>query len=133
MISLKPLVFKRNFTWRLLFYSWKDLKRRYLHSQNLNKNNFSKIDPVSLFWFVKTADQIRNGTFIYKESKNSTIRSHYTIKNSLISRVKQRIIENAFVIILEPYFYLDFSFVNLNLKKVFACKIKVKFELFLTT
>lgn len=127
MISLKPLVFKRNFTWRLLFYSWKDLKRRDLHFQNLNKYNLSKIDPVSIHWFVKTANQIRMGTFLYKESKKITNRSHYAIKNSLISRIKQRIIENAFVIILEPYFYLDFSFVNLNLKKVFAYKIKVKF------
>lgn len=127
MIILKSLVFKRNFTWRLLFYSWKDLKFRYFHSQNLNKNHFSKVDPISTYWFVKTAEQIRKGNFCFKETKSISYLSQFAIKNSLIGCIKQRIIENAFVIILEPYFYLDSSFVNLNLRKVFARKIKIKF------
>lgn len=125
MSDLKPLIFKQNFTWRLLFYSWKDLKRRFFHSKNINGYNLFKIDPISSYWFVKTADQMRKGSFNYKEHGNKLVKSQYNTNKFLVNRLKQRIIENALVILLEPYFYLDFSFVNLNLKKVFVYNLKI--------
>jgi hypothetical protein len=132
MSNLKPLIFKQNFTWRLLFYSWKDLKRRFFHSKNLNGYDSFKIDSISSYWFVKTAEQIRKGSFVYKEHINNVNISQYTTHKFLVNRLKQRIIENAFVILLEPYFYLDFSFVNLNIKKVFVYNVKIFYKIFLT-
>lgn len=120
MSNFKPFVFKQSFTWRLLFYAWKDLKDRYVNSRNINVYNSLKVDPISSFWFIKTADQISKGSFKYEKQKNGNCTNQYTGQKSLIKRIKQRIIENALVILFESYFHLDSSFVNLNLRKVFA-------------
>jgi hypothetical protein len=79
----------------LLLYSWNELKfnNKLFFNTDFNKRLF---DPISKKWFYKASSLIRSGKFFYhkKTSKNT----------SSLSNLKFKIIENAFLKLLEPCF-----------------------------
>lgn len=103
------LLFRKLFTSSLLYYSWVKLKRELKYSFYSTKSQ-----PISKNWFDKTSILIRNGSFTYSNSECINLEKIISKKKFLFI-LKNRIIENAFVILLEPFFKVDFSFKSFNL------------------
>jgi len=104
----KMLTFSKVFTSNFLFYSWNDLK----NNKNLISSFSGKkvIRPISKFWFEKTSLLIKSGKFIYKKNKDFNINCMNS-KRQLLVNIKNNIIENSFILLLEPYFS-DAIFIN---------------------
>nr|YP_009145434.1 maturase [Monomorphina parapyrum]AKL78908.1 maturase [Monomorphina parapyrum] len=113
----------------LLFYSWNDLKfnSKFFFNTDLDKK---LLNPISKKWFYKTSLLIRSGKFVYQKKTSKNLSS--------LSNLKFKIIENAFLKLIEPCFkslffdpklslieYLrNFSFNLLNLSKFFDIKYR---------
>lgn len=117
MLKIRHLV-----TPDLLFYSWNDIKTNNKFIFDLTKRGI--LEPISKSWFKKVALLIQKGNYIY--ANNNFIRSDnfYSQKNFL-QVLKNKILENAFLLILKPsfreYFLKDFSLtecLRLSIKKL---------------
>jgi hypothetical protein len=93
----------------LLFYSWTDLKFNFKVFFNVDFNR-KLFEPISKKWFLKTSSLIRNGKFIYEKTNFSP-----RLNLSSLSNLKFKIIENAFLKLLEPCFNSCLVNTNLNL------------------
>jgi hypothetical protein len=90
----------RLLTSHFLFFSWIDLKNnKKLFSNLSNTTSF----PISKSWFQKTSLLIRKGKSFYKFRKKTYI-NKYNFKKKLLINLKVNIIENAIILLLEPYF-----------------------------
>lgn len=105
-----------NFTPELLFFTWKRLK-------TFNSNDFCI--PIPSIWFKKVAALVRSGKFNYAKLRNrgSSFSKYKKKKQSL--QVKSRIVEQAFIFLVLPFFRNYFLFKNFKnfteyLTKVFA-------------
>lgn len=110
------LSFKKVFNANLLFYSWNCLKKQNSFLILSHKQTFG---PISHVWFRKTSLLINSGNFIYKKFNVSVI-NRYNYKKRVLSCIKFRVIENAFLYLLEPYFKSFFSRENLN-RREYVC------------
>ena len=85
-----------------LIFSWFDIKN--------NKKPFSTILldeislPVSKSWFEKTSLLIKKGKTFYNFNQITRI-NRYNLKKDFLVNIKTNIIENAIVLILEPFFF----------------------------
>lgn len=112
---------KNLFTTDLLLYSWNHL----INNQNVRLFNITKIYiPISRKWFLKVAYLIRYGKFMYKKILDIKKRST-KYNQKIFLNLKYKVIENAFLIILSPFFNRTFiSFLKcVNVLKV----IKITF------
>lgn len=106
------LTFLKVFTCNFLFYSWNDLKN--------NKNRVScfsgkkVLRPISKYWFEKVSLLIRSGKFVYKNNKNFNINCMNSKRQFLVN-IKNNILENSFILLLEPYFSDAFFSNSFNL------------------
>jgi hypothetical protein len=107
--NLKSLI-----TREFLYYSWIDLKNK--EKSFYSSSKVWVLEPLSKAWFEKTSFLIRRGDFIYNQKKISGFNKFFFIRKKLsLRKVKNKIIENAFLILLKPYFS-DSSFIkDLNL------------------
>jgi len=107
-MKLLDLALKDLITSDFLYYSWIDLKNK---SKNLfNSSDIGRSEPLSKNWFNKTSVLIRRGTYDYKNVRSEDDRSSeyypmYFSKKLFLRKLKNKIIENAFVLILESYLY----------------------------
>ena len=91
-------------TSHFLFFSWIDLRN--------NKNIFSSFSsyktslPISKYWFEKTSALIRSGKASYNADRKIRL-SKYNFKKKFLINLKAKIIENSFVLLLEPYFFCN--------------------------
>lgn len=94
-MTLSFLISRSLISSELLYYSWNDLKVNYkfFFKTDFNKRLF---DPVSKKWFKKTSLLIRTGKFLYGKNASKTASS--------LTNLKFKIIENAFLKLLEPCF-----------------------------
>lgn len=114
MIEIKRLI-----TSDLLFYSWNDLKVGNKFIFDLAKKGV--LDPISKSWFKKAAIFIQKGNYIYANSNFVTSDKFYSQKNFL-QVLKNKILENAFLLILKPFFR-EFFFRDINLTKCLRLSI----------
>jgi hypothetical protein len=88
------LILDSVFTSNLLVFSWNSLKvNKYFIFLSKDISY-----PITKIWINKTSFLIRKGRFIYKPF----------FRNFSIYRLRFRIIENAFFLILKPFFYKFF-------------------------
>lgn len=88
-----------------LFFSWKQIKvKTKMHNMFFEKKFFY---PPSRLWFIKTSLLIRKSNFYYSYLFTSTFVSSF-LDNLFISsfiNLKFLIIQNAFLILMKPFFY----------------------------
>lgn len=96
MIKMKRLI-----TSDLLFYSWNDLKtgNKFIFDLTIK----GSLDPISKSWFDKAATFIQKGIYTYANGKFVRSDKFYSQKNFL-QVLKNKILENAFLLILRPHF-----------------------------
>lgn len=104
-------ILEKFFTAEFLLFSWNDLKNNKQISISFREKVLFR--PISALWFEKTALLLKNGKFSYKKIKTIKI-NNYTLKNCN-SFYKAKIVENAFLLIVKPYFYNNFFFKNFDL------------------
>nr|YP_010700262.1 putative group II intron reverse transcriptase/maturase mat2 [Euglena undulata]WCH63461.1 putative group II intron reverse transcriptase/maturase mat2 [Euglena undulata] len=104
------LKIKRLITLDLLFYSWNDIKANNKFVFDLTKKGIS--EPISKSWFKKAALFIQKGNYNYENTSMARLDKFYSQKNFL-QVLKNKILENAFLLILKPsfreYFFKDFN------------------------
>jgi hypothetical protein len=104
------LKIKRLITPDLLFYSWNDIKANNKFVFDLTKKGIS--EPISKSWFKKAALFIQKGNYNYENTSMARLDKFYSQKNFL-QVLKNKILENAFLLILKPsfreYFFKDFN------------------------
>lgn len=93
------LFFNNVFDKDVLFFSWNYLKKQ---NKSLIFPYKKVLAPITNSWFQKTSLLIKSGNFVYKNFNGSFI-SKYNFKKKT-NNIKFKIIENAFVSILQPYF-----------------------------
>nr|AKL78972.1 maturase [Euglena viridis] len=96
------------FTPEFLFFSWNDLKNKkfFFHFSNLKTLN-----PISKLWFNKVSILIQSGRFFYKPKKKRVY--FFMSIRKKINNIKIQILENAFLLIMQPYFLNNLYFKNL--------------------
>lgn len=91
-------------TSNFLYYSWVNLKSKKGNSFDLREINCN--EPLSKYWFSKASLLIRNGVYDYGINYKSNFSSLYSFdKKVFLRKLKNKVIENAFLLILEPYFF----------------------------
>nr|YP_009137058.1 maturase [Euglena viridis]AJF21611.1 maturase [Euglena viridis] len=128
MIDNNSMVLKL-FTSEFLLFSWNDLKNNknfYLNFQNSKKNFY----PISKLWFIRVSTLIQSGRFLYKTKKKKKFL--FMSNKKKIHNIKIQILENAFLLIMQPYFlnniflkfliFLNFSFNLVNFSHYFLAK-----------
>lgn len=88
-------------TSHFLFFSWIDLKNNKKILSNFSSSEISV--PISRYWFDKTSSLIRTGKASYKIERQNRI-NRYNFKKKFLVNLKTNIIENSFVLLLEPCF-----------------------------
>lgn len=105
------LVLKKVLTPEFLQYSCNDLKyNKFIYFGPFSKFIF---EPISKKWFSRVSYLIRTGEFVYQDL-NFTRRNKVFNKGLLIGSLKFKIIENAFLKLLQPVFPLDNIDFDLN-------------------
>lgn len=98
-----------NLTPELLYFCWKKLKT---YSRNNNAIPTDYCSPISKKWFKTVPFLIAQGKFSYTRTKyNSKTLSLFRLKTTKSSiQVKNRVLENAFLFLIRPYFLNYFLF-----------------------
>lgn len=108
------LKLKNSVTSELLYYSWINLKN---NNEGLFESKASSfLEPLSKYWFDKASSLIRNGTYRY--TINNILKTGslaYSYKKTFLGKLKNKIIENAFLLLLKPYFSFGSNLENINL------------------
>nr|YP_009032719.2 maturase [Euglenaformis proxima]AGL11985.2 maturase [Euglenaformis proxima] len=90
-----------------LFYSWKELKKKKIKFSSFLK--LDRFNPVGRLWFEKISYQLRENCFDYEKNFFISFNKHGLKKYvSLSSSFQIRIIENAIISIVQPYFSIYF-------------------------
>lgn len=114
-LKFSNLILKNSITSNLLYYSWINLKN---NRDNVFDLTFkSNIEPLSKYWFEKTSFLIRSGNYLYSNKDNllSSDRNVNFSNKISSSSVKDKIVENAFLILLKLFFSTSFNSKNINL------------------
>ena len=108
-MSFKKSLFKEVITSQFLVYSWVSLKS----NRNFRLIYFrkKKFEAINNKWFIRTANLIKNGNYVYKNLKDTKFLS--------LSYLKNKIIENAILIYISSFLMknLFLSSINFSLKE----------------
>lgn len=113
MLSSNNSVLSNFFTLEFLIFSCNDLKNN--SKMQLEFRNYKFYYPISRFWFERTSFLIRSGSFSYKNFSVLKVKNIDRFRNFSISFFKAKIIENAFLLLIRPYFFNSFFFKSFNL------------------
>lgn len=106
-------ILEKYFTYELLIFSWNQLKLNKSFLSNLNKNFIAL--PIGKSWFKRVSFLISHNQYRYNNDMLSSSFLKQDNFNYLTrSTIKAFIIQNAFVILLKPYFK------NVNVLKNFT-------------
>lgn len=97
----EKLNIKHLITSELLFYSWNTLKVQNKILCDLSKKGV--LEPISKVWFKKVAYFIQEGHYNYIKGRFIKSDKFYS-KTKFLQLLKNKILENAFLIILKPHF-----------------------------
>lgn len=109
------LFFNKVFDKNVLFFSWNCLKKQ---NKYLILPYKKVLGPITNNWFQKTSLLIKSGNYVYKNF-NGFVINKYNFKKKT-NNIKFKIIENAFVYILEPYFK-NFFLKEVDNPRVYVC------------
>lgn len=101
-MKTRKVTLSKVLTSHFLFLSWIDLRNNKRILSNFSSSIVSI--PISKNWFEKTSSLIRSGKASYKIDRRINV-TRYNFKKRLILNLKTSIIENSFVLLLEPYFF----------------------------
>lgn len=106
---------RNSITSNLLYYSWINLKKD--NDSLYNSTSAGYIEPISKHWFDKTSSLIRNGNFLYKSKKipADSFTSFHLRRKITLKEVKNKVIDNAFLLLLKPYFFKNPDLKNITL------------------
>lgn len=108
-LRLKDLI-----TSNLLYYSWVDLKSKKKGLFDSKESIY--FEPLSKYWFDKTSLLIRSGNYAYNSTSvliyDDFARSY---KKIFMRKLKNKVLENAFLILLRPYFLNSSNLEDINL------------------
>ena len=103
-------LFLKLLTPEFLFFSWNDLKKN--KELYYGFSYVTTVKPISKLWFSKVSYLIQKGRFVYKNKKNL-----FLLKSSkkTVEGLKIQILENAFFLVMQPYFLGNYSIKNFTL------------------
>nr|YP_007317168.1 putative reverse transcriptase maturase [Monomorphina aenigmatica]AFZ88771.1 putative reverse transcriptase maturase [Monomorphina aenigmatica] len=110
-MKASELVLRKVLTPEFLEYSFTDLKyNKFIYFGPSSKAIF---EPISKKWFSRVSYLLRTSEFVYQDFNFTRINKFFS-KRLLISNLKFKIIENAFLKLLQPFFSLNNADFDLN-------------------
>lgn len=85
-----------------LYYSWINLKNK--RDFIIDSTRLKWTEPLSKSWFNKASILLRKGSYVYSTKNTSSFRnSSFSYRKAFLQRLKNKIVENAFLLILESH------------------------------
>ena len=108
------LSIKKSITSDFLYYSWINLKNK--KDSLFDSTKLQWTEPLSKSWFNKASKLIKEGNYVYSTYDASNLSYiRFSRKKLFLHRLKNKIVENAFLILIKLRFSNNLYLNNINL------------------